>query len=315
MSFEDAALVCPEGTVEQDLAAAPSPETPSQTAPAVHESEQDPFALASAAFADAGSAPPAEEEERSGQSEPSETAPEPAGAPETPDDELARLRTENEQLKGAMAPPSPPKGVADLRRFTGLDPIHEGGPTLEQIARMADERDYRGLNELRRPDGSYGYSLEEALDVKRELLARQHLISNTSGIFHDMAWSAIGAAFDQTATELGLDPAELAKQAAGSGSPLAVSGQYLGAIKEAAFKAGKDAGVKEWKAKHDSLHADFEAYKAQAAGSAAGLESGGRGQHGRGGFERIMADAARDEDEFVERAIRGEYAGLDLSDR
>lgn len=273
--------------------------------------EQDPYALASATFAaaqpdetPAGDAPPVE-------TEPVEAGAVGADAAGSEPDELTRLRAENEQLRAVLPPPGPSEGASEIRRFVGLDPIHEGGPDLATIERLITSRDYRGLNELRRPDGSYGYSLEEAIDLRGELVGRGQLLSKNAGLFHGMAWGAIGKAFDDTAASLGLDPKALADEAAAGSNPLAVSAHYLERIAAAAHKAGEASGSKEWKGRHDALKAEFDAFRARTAGQAAGLESGGRGNSPRP-MVAVLAEADRDPEAFVERAIRGDYANLDM---
>lgn len=285
----------------------------------IDAASDDAFAMATAAFAEATraeaeTAGAAGDEAASVEADGAETGattPPSEGSHETADDELTRLRAENEQLRANQPPPPPHEGAQQLRRFVGLDPIHEGGPDLAAIERAITSRDYRALNEMRRPDGQYGYSLEEAIDLRAELVGRGQLMSQNAGLFHQMAWSAIGKAFDDAAAASGLDAKALADEAAASGNPLAVSAHYLDRITAAARKAGEAEGGKEWKGRHDALKAEFDAFRARTAGSAAGLESGGRGNAPRP-LASVLAEADRDPEAFVERAIRGDFAHLDM---
>lgn len=286
--------------------------TPEAVTSDADAASQDPFALATAAYAEASSEPaePAAEAAALAEADAAEGSHD--GPPaETADDELTRLRAENEQLRASAPPPPPHEGAQQLRRFVGLEPIHEGGPDLAAIERAITSRDYRALNEMRRPDGQYGYSLEEAIDLRAELVGRGQLMSQNAGLFHQMAWSAIGKAFDDAAAASGLDAKALADEAAASGNPLAVSAHYLDRITAAAHKAGEAEGAREWKGRHDALKAEFDAFRARTAGSAAGLESGGRGNAPRP-LASVLAEADRDPEAFVERAIRGDFAHLDM---
>lgn len=291
--------------------------------------EMDAFALASAAFAEGE---PADQGAGNGAGEASTTTGDPGRQAATGDQqattgsdgqqqqqqagtepsEIERLRAENERLKAGQqaGEPAPPKEVGDLRRFVGLDPVHEGGPTLDQLERLITARDYAGLNKLKHADGSEGFTLEEALDLKRDLEGRQQIIQSSTGLFHGMAWGAIGSAFDEQVQALGLDPKAVAEEAAKGGNPLGTSKVYLSKIVEAAKKAGREEGAREWKGRHDGLRNEFDAFKASAAGGASALESGGRGNGSRG----AAAVLALSDDEFVERATRGDFAGLDLRD-
>jgi hypothetical protein len=227
-----------------------------------------------------------------------------------PPDELTRLRQENERLRAGQPEPAASPEVQRIRRYVGMDAIHEGGPSLSDLDRAIQSRDYNGLYSMRRPDGSQGYTLEEAIDLKGELEGRRAILDQATGLLHGAAWGAIGSAFDEIAPTVGLDPKQLATEAASAGNPLATTRVYLTRMLEAAAKTGKDAGVKEWKGKHDSLRAEFDAYKAERAGGAAQLESGGRGNSGKSAQQLL----ALSDEEFVERAIRGEFAGVDMRD-
>lgn len=282
--------------------------------------ELDAFALASAAFAEGEAA---DQNAGDGDGEAATTTGDQQATtgtdgqqqPPAADDaagELERLRAENERLKAGQqaGEQAQPKEVGDLRRFVGLDPVHEGGPTLDQLERLITARDYAGLNKLKHADGSEGFTLEEALDLKRDLEGRQQIIQASTGVFHGMAWGAIGSAFDEQVQALGLDPKAVAEEAAKGGNPLGTSKVYLSKIVEAAKKAGREEGAREWKGRHDGLRNEFDAFKASAAGGASALESGGRGNGSRG----AAAVLALSDDEFVERATRGDFAGLDLRD-
>lgn len=272
-----------------------------------------PFELASAAFSEGGDGEPGDA--GAGEGAPATGGGQPAapaagGDQQQPADELAALRAENERLKASAPEPAPAPEIQKIRRFTGVDPIHEGGPTLQQLDDAISRRDYAALNGMKRPDGNAGYTLEEALDLKATLEGNQQLMNDSAGVFHRIAWGAIGGAFDEHAKAVGLDPAALSEEAGKAGDPLGVSKVYLSKIVEAARKSGRDEGAKEWKGKHDGVQAEFSAYKAQAAGGAPRLEDGGRS----GGLKGAAAALALADDEFTERAIRGDFAGLDLSE-
>lgn len=254
-------------------------------------------------YASGGTPPPAGEGLPAGQQPP------PTGESQSPD-ELAQLRAENERLKAQQPQSTAAPELQRIRRFLGIEAGHEGGPTLDQLSQAISRRDYAALNAMKRPDGQTGYSLEEALDLKASIEGNQAVANDFATVAHGTAWGAIGSAFDEQVQSLGLDSKAIAEEAGKSADPLAVSKVWLSKIVEGARKAGREDGVKEWKGKHDGLQAEFTAFKAQSAGGAPRLETGGRGN----GTASAAAVLALKDDEFVDRAIRGDFSGLDLSD-
>lgn len=305
-----------------ETVAAPAPPGGPQAAP-LDPSTMDPYALAMAAFEDAGgndrdTTPGDAEAEPSSPIE--APAPEPVSVPATtpaspppapPETPAPTPETSSESRVSSLetARASGLDALPEVRRHIGLDAVYEGGPTYDHLADLIERRDYQGLAQLRRADGSYGYSLEEAIDVRRELNGRRAILGQQVGVAHQTAWSAIGAAFDGVAKEAGLDPDQLSAGAPKGADALGVTRYYLDQIRAAERKAAQ----KEYKGRIDALETELKAARTGIAASTEPLERGGSGR--LNGAAAVLKLADSDPDAFVERALRGEFEGVDMSDR
>lgn len=227
--------------------------------------------------------------------------------------ELRELRKRVGELETRTPPPPDPQAQADertlseIKRLAGL----EAGPDAADYATldaMTKALDYDGLARLPRSDGQgRGYTLEEALGELRKQETVQRALTGSAKFFEQKAYATVGHALDTAAASLGLDPVETAKSAQEArGDPVAA---YLKRLVDAAEKRGSD----EWRGKYDAEQAAHKATRAGRVGRRATVETGG-GPAGMGSVLQSALSGAKNTDDFIERAKRGEFAHLDLRD-
>jgi hypothetical protein len=241
--------------------------------------------------------------------------------------ELHELREKAERLERELqdarkAPEERPKPqaeidaevLAEIAGFIGRK-AEPGSADYDTLTRLVRAKDHNALATLKRVDGlDGGYSLEEAIDQLNAWDGYAAIFDKAYGPMQRAAdaqhWATIGRIVDEHVKDVGLDGQAIASKVAearkAGKDPLAV---YLTEIR----KAERADAAEEWKGKHDALAAELKALRAEHAGSREQPEAGG-GSGPLTGSAAVMSAFKRNRGEAVERALRGEFANVDLRD-
>lgn len=241
--------------------------------------------------------------------------------------EIYELRQKAERLERELqdarkAPEERPKPqaeidaevLAEIAGFIGRK-AEPGSADYDTLTRLVRAKDHNALATLKRVDGlDGGYSLEEAIDQLNVWDGNATLFEKAYGPMQRAAdaqhWATIGKVIDEHVKDVGLDGQAIASKVAearkAGKDPLAV---YLTEIR----KAERADAAEAWKGKHDALAAELKALRAEHAGSREQPEAGG-GSGPLTGSAAVMSAFKRNRGEAVERALRGEFANVDLRD-